>query len=103
MATPKEWQDNLERIQKIAGTYGKDQISLGESTTVEVSPKPEAKLKLLDALGEPNMDALGDLAIGLMLLLVVAPKDNHKEVIQGFLHGVVATLAKSIKEEADEQ
>lgn len=87
MATPKEWRDNLERIQRISGTFDKEQIKRTTQHPEEVVGD--------DAVVE-NLDAL---ATGLLILLTLAPRETHLEIIKGFIQGIALTLLNVTIEE----
>lgn len=91
MPTPKEWQENLERIQSFSGGKAIREIA-------EDGQDPVEKVSGLDNSLENIMAGSELLADRLMGLLGEAPEDAHREVISGFLTGVILSVVSIIAE-----
>lgn len=96
MPTPKEWQENLERIQSFSrGTAEKEALTEEDIEELSDIIGDDAATVALAKL----MSSVGELASKLVYLMSVAPEENKIDVAEGFITGliisIVAILASS--------
>lgn len=96
MPTPKEWQENLERIRSFAdGSVNR----VPEQS--EQGNLPDIKTALIEVMAGAD-----HLAEDLLKMLNDNKAEDHKEILSGFLSGVIisviAILADQVIKEEDE-